>query len=378
MKGLAAWIVFGLAVVVCLSWIGFGVRDDLREDHVFHYVIQKRIDLAEGAGKEIHIGLAGDWKEHCDVLRGAELAAAMLNENGGVLGRKVVIEQRDDRGTVEGALAVAQAFASRPEVPFVVGHTRLPLLAAVAQNYEFYGVLVLAPVSSGMGSTVNAFSLLFENGIPAVQTSRAALDLARRKGWKRLGLIYSKSDHGRRQAREFESVANQQGIRVALSFGYEGRGSGVSLHMARWKRELALDAMVLAVRDRDELPLISACRAVGIDCPFVVIGERPADFTPENRHLLGQLYFLERQEPPGYDAFARRYAARFQADPSADSVCGYDAVHLLAGAVRKAGSFVPADVAKALSDGVADSLSGTIRFDEHGSAVKAPPRFIAR
>jgi len=378
MRGLGAWIVFGLAVTVCLLWIGFGVRDDLREDHVFHRVIQERIDLAEDPGKEVHIGLAGDWDEHCDVLRGAELAAELINEQGGILGSKLAIEPRDDHGTVEGALEVAQSFASRPEIPFVIGHTRLPLLAAVAQNYEFYGVLVLAPITSGMGSTVNAFSLLFENGMPAPQTGRAALELARRKGWKRLGLIYSESDHGRRQAREFESMANQQGIRVALSFGYEGRGSGVSYHMERWKRELDLDAMVVAVRDRDELPLVSACRAVGIDCPFAILSERPVSFTPDNRHMLGQLYFLERQEPPGYEAFASRYRARFQAEPSTEAAYGYDALHQLAAAATRAGTFLPADVAKALSAGVADSLSGTLRFDEHGSAVKGAPRFIAR
>ena len=377
MKGLSAWIVFGLAVAVCLLWIGYGVRDDLREDHVFHRVIEEREDLAEDPDGEVHIGLAGDWNAHCDVLRGAELAAATLNESGGMLGRKVVIDQLDDHGTVEGALEVAQDFASRPEIPFVIGHTRLPLLAAVAQNYEFYGVLVMAPISSGMGSTVNAFSLLFENGMPAAQTSRAVLELALSKGWKRLGLIYSKSDHGRRQAREFESMANQRGIRVALSFGFEGRGSGVSYHMERWKRELALDAMVLAVPDKDELPLISACRAVGIDCPFAVLGERPANIADDNRHLLGKLYFLERSRSPGYDVFARDYAARFKSEPSTEAIYGYDAVRLLAGAVAKAGSFVPADVTRALHDGVADSLSGTVRFDEHGSAVKLAPRLVA-
>ena len=377
MKGLTAWIVFGLAVAVCLLWIGYGVRDDLREDHVFHRVIDERIDLAGDPGGEVRIGLAGDWKEHCDVLRGAELAVEKLNQGSGILGRKVVIEQLDDHGTEEGALEVAQEFASRPEIPFVIGHTRLPLLAAVAQNYEFYGVLVLAPITSGMGSSVNAFSLLFENGLAADQTSRAVLDLAARKGWKRLGLIYSKSDHGRRQAREFESLANRRGIRVALSFGFEGRGSGVSYHMERWKRELALDAMILAVPDKDELSLISGCRAIGIDCPFVVLGERPGNINPGNREMLGQLYFLDRPEPPGYADFARDYAARFKDAPSTEAVYGYDAVRLLAGAAEEAGSFVPEDVARALHGGVKDSLSGTVRFDGHGSAIKAAPRLVA-
>lgn len=377
MKGVLAWIIFLSAAVVCLLWIGFGVRDDLREDAVFNDVIQARIDQAESSDGEVHIGVAGDWREHGDILRGVQLAAEEINEGGGILGCKIVLEPRDDHGTVEGALTVAQEFVSRPEISFVIGHTDLPLVVSVAQNYEFYGVLALSPNTSGMGATAHTFSLLFENGMPPAQTGEAILALAREKGWERIGLIYAKSDQATRQARQFESLANRHGIRVPLSFGYEGRGSGVSLHMERWKRELDLDAMVLTVRDADEIPLISACRVVGIGCPFIVSGEKPAGVKPGGDAALGTLYFLESARlADGYTLFSRNYAARFKTPPTADAVMGYDALHLYATAVREAGTFVPADVAASLRGEVAHSLTCTMRFDDHGSAVKRVPRFV--
>ena len=375
MKGLLAWIIFALAAASCLLWIGLGVRDDLREDDVFHDVIRERGDLARATGGEVHVGVAGDWAEHGDVLRGVELAAVEINEGGGILGRKVVLVPHDDHGTVEGALAVAQEFASRPEISFVIGHTHLPLNGSVAQNYEFYGVLVMSPNTSGLGTTANAFSLIFEDGMPPAQTSGAIIALAKEEGWKRVGLIYAKSDHATRQAREFESMANKHEIQVVLSFGYEGRGSGVALHMERWKRELDLDAIVLAVHEQNVIPLISACRVVGLDCPFVVSGERPGGIGGGVE--LGDVYFLETiRNGQGYERFATRFKDRFGHAPTSDGVLGYDALRLYGAAVREAGTFVPAEVAAALEGDVDDSLSGTLRFDGHGSAVKRPPLFL--
>ncbi|MDD3311174.1 ABC transporter substrate-binding protein [Pseudodesulfovibrio sp.] len=375
MRGLAAWIVFGLSALACLVWIGGGVRDELREDHVFHHVLEDRLALAAASGGELRIGVAGDFSAHPDILRGAELAAARLNAEGGVLGRKVVLALRDDHGAGEGALEAAQAFALDPAIPFVVGHTSLRLLAGVAQNYAFYGVLALSPNTAGTGYSTGAFPLVFGNAMDPADVGRAALDLALRKGWKRVGLIYGAGDQGARRAREFESLADKRGLRVALSFGFEGRGSGVARHMARWRRELDLDAVFLGVGRADELPLVAACRAVGMGCPFVFLGERP-EIAPASRPLYGVLYCPEQDPSEGYAAFAGEYEARFRRPPGRDALLGCDAVLLLGRAASRAGTCVPAKVADALRKGVPGSLSGTLRFDARGCAVKRPPRFV--
>ena len=378
MKGTLAWFIFGLAALTCLLWIGFGVRDDLREDDVFHDIIEKRMDIAESPGEVVHIGVAGDWKHHGDILQGITLAAEELNDKGGILGRTVSLVPEDDHGTVDGALEVAQSFASRPEIAFVIGHTRLRLNADVAQNYEFYGIMCLSPNAANAHSSANTFSLLFENGMSPRQTGRAILELAQRNGWTRLGLLYAKSDHAMRQARQFESMANKHEIRVPLSFGYEGRGSGIAQHMERWKRELDLDAMVLAVDEADTIPLIAACRVIGIDCPFIVVREKPASLNTAASEL-GTLFFLKQPAPTQATTdLTERCQKTYGHGPKTDTLLGYDALSILAQAITKAGTFVPADVAQSLKGAQIDtSVSGTLRFDEHGTAIKGPMEFRA-
>ena len=337
MKGLLAWIIFGLAALTCLFWIGCGMRDDLREDDVFRNIIQERINLAQSSGDEVHIGVAGDWKHQNDILQGIELAAEEINADGGILGRKVVLTVEDDQGTVNGALTVAQSLASRPEITFVIGHTRLGLNAAVAQNYEFYGILCITPNTVDTHSTESHFSLLFENGMPPQQISGAILNIAKENKWTRLGLIYAKSDNAMSQARRFESMANKQEIKIPLSFAYQGRGSGIAQHMEHWKRELDLDAVVLTVDDADEIPLISACGVIGIECPFIVTGEPPATLKPTASEELGTMYFIE---PVIYTTMTKEVNGRFQnlfgQTPPINALLGYDSLHILDQAIRKA------------------------------------------
>lgn len=374
MKEYLAWIIFTFAAVSCLFWIGFGVRDDLREDDVFHNIVEERLELAKAPGDTIIIGMAGDFTTHKSLLLGAQLAAQEINANGGILGKKVTLEVGDDQGTIEDSLTVAQKFASNPKIGFVIGHTNLGLSNGVAQNYEFYGVLRLSPNTSD--STKTGFSLLFENGIKPRQIGESVLSIAAKNNWHKLGIIYSKNKQAMQQARQFESMANKQNINVPLAFAFEGRGSGISTHMVKWKRELALDAMVLSIDQADIPAIISACRAVGINCPFILL-EGQTRLSPDRKDDFGTVYSMT---PPRTDAAYIRLAVHFQKTfnlpLTMDAILGFDALHILAQAITKADSFVPSEVAETLKNSpLKNSISGTTQFDAHGAAIRNPPKF---
>lgn len=374
MKECLAWIIFTFATAVCLLWIGFGVRDDLREDDVFHDIIEDRLDHADDPGDEVHIGVAGNFATHEDILLGVKLAAEELNTKDGILGRRIILDVRDDHGTVDDSLAVAQEFSSTPEIGFVIGHTNFGLSESVAQNYEFYGVLRISPNTHG--NTRTGFSMLFENGLQPSLTGEAILEIAAENNWRRLGLIYTKNKGAMQQARQFESMANKQNIKVPLAFAFQGRGSGISLHMEKWKRELDLDAIVLAIDQANVTGIISACRAVGIDCPFILVAER-ASLPQKKSNTLGTIYVMD---PPRTDAAFTGLSARFQSTHgiplTMDALLGYDTLQILAQAISEADSFVPSEVAETLKDiQVKDSMTGTESFDAKGTAVRQPPHF---
>lgn len=377
MKNWLAWIIFALASVTCLVWIGFGVRDDMRESSVFHNIIAERLDIAESSN-EVHVGVVGNWKEYNDLLRGIKMAAQDINEKGGILGRKIVLEIKDDEGTVDKALAVAQELSTKPEVAFVIGHTSPALNAAVAQNYEFYQVLHLAPISSSEHQSQTPFTMAFENGMPPSQPSKAVIRLAKKEGWSRLGLIYLKGQTTEHRARRFESLANQADISVPISYAYEGPGTGITFHMERWKREVDVDAIIIAVDFKTTIPLIQAARDVGLEMPIVNFGPAPPPKHSEVFAPLAPLYFFSHDASsapppaPGLQQYEKTEGHR----PRIELMLGYDSLSVLAQTITRIDSFIPAVIAQALrGHKVEYSYTDTVRFDEHGTAEKTPISF---
>lgn len=365
MKGLIPWIIFGLSALTCLIWISTGVRDDLREDSVFHDIIKARAEQAR-SGTDLHIGVAGDWGRHKSVLEGIQAGADKLNSQGGMLGRPVVLDVQDDKGTVEGALTVAQSFASNPMITMVIGHTDPRLNGAVTQNYEFYRLLNISPNASSAGNGNGTHPLQFSNSLAPKQLGNSLLDLAQKQGWTRIGLIHSNTAFHQRQARLMESMADARLIQVPLAMGYQGQE--LTQDITRWQRELGLDALVLTVDKSQFLRLIHHIRSANMDLPIVTTTDKPENMA-EDDPSVGELYFL--QSSPADAALANHNTS-----PVSPFALGYETIMLLERAATASGSLLADDLAAALKRLHLDPpVVTTTSIDSNGNAVKLTPVF---
>ncbi len=363
LKGKLAWLIFIFATLACIGWIALGVQDEQHENGIFHKIIDNRLKLAESKEGPLNIGAAGDWTHYKGILKGIEHAAEDINRKGGILGKKVKLDIINDHGTEEGALSAAQRLCEKPEISFVIGHTNLKTNKAVAQNYGFYGVLTISPnIAAGLED--KTFTLFFENGMSHCRLGEAILTLAAKNGWKRLGLVYSKDENKSRQSSKFESMVDRGGINMPLVFAYKKQDPELPNHMERWKRELNLDALILAVEKQDIPPLLISIRDTGLNFPVIVPEEKTDCVTPGVPASCGATYYI-----------ADRYKNNGIAG-NAEFCSGYDSLAILAQAIEKCGSFVPQDVAESMKEiKIKNSLSGTLSFSKHGVAVKRRPEF---
>ena len=82
-------------------------------------------------------------------------------------------------------------------------------------------------------------------------------------------------------------------------------------------------------------------------------------------------YFNPDEPRPEVVRFNAAFTAKFGVPPDAGSALGYDCVKLLAGAMKKASSAVPEDVARALHALKGwPGVTGAFSFDEGGDAAK--------
>lgn len=321
------WILFAVAAFTCIVWIGTGVRDDMREDVVYRDTIVRRMEIARHSD-EVHVGVAGDWKRFRNILQGVRLAADDINEAGGILGRKIVLEVEDDNGTEEGALNVAQKLSNRPEVAFVVGHTSEPMNEVTTANYEFYQMFHISPNTASEHASQQHHSLAFENGMPPDEVGTFVLELAQRKGWRRLGIIYDQEEATTHRARRFEALAEKTGIEISFSFGFTQSQTDIKADMARWKREEDVDAYLFAVSREQMPPFVRAARAIGINEPIVIFGPAPPPGWVERISPDAPMYFFTDKDsvplPKSLRLFSRRIRPRRQrwTMPSVTMPCG--------------------------------------------------------
>lgn len=376
MKGLTAWILLALASLAIIVWIFDGFRNDVREDSVFFEIGRERHEYANDDDGPVTIAAAGNWDKHVSMLQGIRCAVEQTEKQGGVLGRTVKLKPMNDHGNIETGLEIAQNISSDTTIPMVIGHTEPRINSAVSQNYEFYKVLCFSP-NTAPQETVKNYALHFSNGMSAHQVAKALVELSVINGWKTIGVIHSENRDDADLARQFESLAGTKGLEVPLTFLYAGQKSAIHTRMEHWKRELNLDAMVIAMFPKDAARIISACRVMGIECPFVLMGDAPWHHNPKAAEFMGTTYRtgLFPTDTKAFRDFAAIYEKKYGVHPDYEAVLGFDAFMMLTEAVKKAGSFSPELVADALEKHVQPSISGTTEFTRHGGAIKVQPTF---
>src|SRR5437764_198877 len=88
-------------------------------------------------GSPIVIGLAGPFSDPggTSMLRGAQLAVAQINAQGGVRGRPLKLRIVDDSGSEDQAVRVAEQLYADPALVAVVGHLSSDASRAAAEVY---------------------------------------------------------------------------------------------------------------------------------------------------------------------------------------------------------------------------------------------------
>jgi branched-chain amino acid transport system substrate-binding protein len=284
----------------------------------------------------------------------------------------------DDRESVNGGLLVAQRIAADPDIVAVIGHLQSFISVPAAALYDLAGLVMIAPTSSDPELTSRGYRRVFRTTLTDVDIGRLLADFADRSGARRVGIEYIRNPYGRGLANAFEERAGEHNIVVAARQSYDP-GEQVTPKtfegtVREW-RTLDLDAIFLAGEVPSAALFIAQARAQGIRAP-IFGGE--ALGTPALVEVAGDAAegtivatMFHPEEPRDevrrfVDAFQRRYRTM----PDVGSAVGYDAVHVLFDAMRRAKSVAPDAVAAALRSTTGlRGVTGTFAFDEHGNIV---------
>ena len=280
-----------------------------------------------------------------DGLRAATLAADAVNASGGINGRRLVLRAMGGAGSTAAriALAAAESLATDATVLAVVGHTNSSASLAASQVYNARHVVQLAPNSSTpMYSSAGPYSfrLVASDIHQGVFLADQALALAPRA---RIAVVFVNDDYGRALRKVLVERLRSAGVVPVLDVPYvEDPGQfdpdEIVSGLARAHPDLLLwvgrsTQFVLAVHAlKRVLPTLTVLGSDGFGGPTV---------GRDSLHMLDGVRYVRMVDLQHASAelvrLREQYRREGRGEASDQAVLSYDAISLLAEAIRRAG-----------------------------------------
>jgi branched-chain amino acid transport system substrate-binding protein len=349
--------------------------------------IAQRIKRAQGGG-EIVIGAAWPWEARgAQILygKGMDLAVEELNAAGGVLGRPLKLLRMDDQESIDRGRIIAQELGRNPDVVAVIGHLHSYVTVSAAPIYDLSGLLLVSATSTTPELTNKGYGRVFRTTFNDTEVGLQMAQYAFDRGYRRTVIYYARDEYGRELANAFEEQLVSRGGQVVNRESFDPNLSANPVAAEQTVNSWTnwdFDAVFIAGLDRQAALLIKELRRRGIDVP--VLGS-DALATPDFIETGGAavegtvIASAFHKEAPDAEVqrFAQAFRARYGTDPDVGAALGYDAVRVLAQAMREAGSAEPDKVAAAMH-GLRGfrGVTGAFSFDEKGNLVGMPIRKI--
>jgi branched-chain amino acid transport system substrate-binding protein len=307
-------------------------------------------------------------------IRGVRLAVGEINASGGVLGRPLELLEFDNLSSPIGSKVAAEQAVSKG-VAGILGAAFSSHSMAVARVAQANHIPMISNVSTSTPLT-RIGDYIFRVCFDDRQQGRTMAEFARRELNARsvVILIDVASDYSLGLAATFETVFAKNGGTILAKLPYTLRQPNFREVTAR---AVAMDPDVLFIPGHDESArIIGEAVRNGLKANVIPLGGDGWDeenFFNQGGHQIKLAYYTTHWSQTMENEPTRHFMARYGQSGLivAPTVLAYDAVMLLADAIKRAGSAQSTAIRDALAatDGF-KGVTGTISFDNFGDPVK--------
>jgi len=312
---------------------------------------------------------------------GLRLAQDEINAGGLADGRPIRLDLRDDSGTWAQARRIALDFADTPAMSAVIGYDDIRLARRAAPIFERSRLLHLFPTAGNPDPGAGGGRYAIRTAPSQAAFARAlAVAASGEEAPLRLALLWDEDGPGKDLVTEFLIAQSGRGGRAVWQWPYLTGRSDFRVPAERL-RGIEADLIVMAGTTFDIADFLRRAEQAGVTVPILVAAEPSSQLeeragTALGRAIVPQFYDVARPTAANR-AFVERFRARFGKDPDEAAAQGYDALRLLAEAIRLTGSAEPLDLAFALRRMQNwEGAAGLYRFDRAGEVQDRRPRLV--
>ncbi len=331
------------------------------------------VDSVFIASVDAKTGQRADGESSQAYADGLRYALDELNQQGGLLGKRVELVELDSGGSAEGARAAARAIVKLRPLG-VIGEPVGAASLAMAPALQRARIPMISPKST-LASLTRVGNYIFRACYQDAAQGRALADFARKqlKAGSAAILTNASRPSNIELARHFAKYFRANGG-TALEKAYRP-GPGAHADLIERILKLAPDVVLLAGDARDSGSLMQSLRGRGARAVFLGgdgWGMRIPSYAGAGAEGSYRAAHWHRDNPnQASQAFLANYERRFGRTGAESAALAYDAVQLLAAAVRRSGSFAPERVRAALADTRHFAgVTGDISIDARRNPVK--------
>ncbi len=308
---------------------------------------------------------------------GVNLAVEQINAAGGVLGKKIAIISADDQSNPTQAATVVEKLINRDGVVALIGEVASSNSLAAAPIAQQSKIPMLSPASTNVGVTQVGDYIFRACFIDPFQGSVMAQFAMKDLNKKKFAVLYDvNSDYSKGLRDAFEKAVKDLGGQIVETSAYSQTDSDFKAQLTKIKNAIP-DAIYVPGYYTQVGQIVRQARDLGIQVPLMGGDgwDSEQTFAIAGPGVAG-CYFTNHYSPnekrPAVQKFVGAYKKKYNGKmPDAMAILGYDAMRLMADAIKRAGSTDP----KAIRDALAATkdfpgASGSITMDENRNAQK--------
>jgi len=305
---------------------------------------------------------------------GAKLAVEEINKAGGVLGRKIELQIEDNQSTNPGSVLAVSKLVSGGDMTALIGSVRSTQIQAVAPTVKKAGIpMVFGGTDVGLTHSGNPwlFRARPNDGYSAKVIAEYGVKTLGLKKW---AIVHSTDSFGNGGQKALTESLKAHGVTPVLVQGFTSNSQDLT-PIVLAIRQSGADIVSTYIANSTDVGLFAKqLRQLGLKLAWV---GSPSVSTDTAMKLAGDALYGSYSiadfaidsstEAQGY---AKRYHEAYKQDPDMYSAWAYDAVQVLALAIKNANSTKPDDIRKAIHE-IKDykGVEGTYNYDKNGDGL---------
>ena len=321
------------------------------------------------AADPIKIGVAGPFTGGSSSMGvsmrdGVRLATDEINKAGGVLGRQILLVERDDEAKNERGVQIAQELINKEKVTAAVGYINTGVALASQRFFQDAKIPVMNNVATGSLITRQfddqPENYIFRNSAhDSIQAPMIVEEAITRRGFKKVAILADSTNYGQLGRADLEKALQEKGIKAVAVEKFNIKDVDMTPQLLKAK-EAGAEAVLTYAIGPELAQIANGMTKLGWKVPMIGSWTLSMANFIDNAGPGGEgarmpQTFIQEPTTPKRQGFIVNYLKTFnpknsRIDSPVSAAQGYDSVYLLAAAIKQAGSTDGPKIKAALED----------------------------